>query len=356
MTIAGVVNVLIDHPPAIEWKNLTRPPHRPHNIPWGTIDKHSFCFHVWNNDVVFSRDLPIKLAILPTILIALAWVFVLFLVINLRKSLQTLKRKRSAMRKFYYVLVWIVALVNLARTLMSLLWQNTGSGAQGNQTKDKWPNAEDVAILVLDMFSSCLMWTIETSVVVFLLHGHIQIWRKLLKRVSIITLCLGMIYITAQIITVFVTLDRLSPTSMPGGTFQFEEDLRVYWISVHSVNAGAYLFILLVFVLPFCKKKCFRAPTKKIIYLYLSYLLILHIGGILGPVLSWVLLLDAGYCVSSATNIFYIASFSPLLYYAFLWDFFHTGEDEEGETLHSVPIYYTPLLFYMRFLFSFSYS
>lgn len=83
--------------------------------------------------------------------------------------------------------------------------------------------------------------------------------------------------------------------------------------------------------------------AKKIIYLYLSYLLILHIGGILGPVLSWVLLLDAGYYVSSATNIFYIASFSPLLYYAFLWDFFHTGEDEEGETLHSVPIYYTPI-------------
>jgi hypothetical protein len=262
----------------------------------------------------------------------------------------------------------MVALVNLARTLMSLVWQNTGSGAQGNQAKDKWPNAEDVAILVLDMFSSCLMWTIETSVVVFLLHGHIQVWRKLLKRVSIITLCLGMIYISAQIITVFVTLDRLSPTSMPGGTFQFEEDLRVYWISVHAVNAGAYLFILLVFVSPFCKKKCFRAPSaslfafssvaslnchgishtrpiaaRKIIYLYLSYLLILHVGGILGPVLSWILFLDAGYCVSSATNIFYIASFSPLLYYAFLWDYFHTGEDEEGETLHSVPIYYTPI-------------
>jgi hypothetical protein len=84
MTISDIGNMLIDHPPAIEWKNLTRPPHRPHNIPWGMIDKHSFCFHVWNNDIVFSRELPIKLAVLPTILIALAWIFVLFLVINLR--------------------------------------------------------------------------------------------------------------------------------------------------------------------------------------------------------------------------------------------------------------------------------
>lgn len=145
---------------------------------------------------------------------------------------------------------------------MSLVWQNSGSGSTGGQsTREKWPNSEDIAILVLDMFSSCLMWTIETSVVVFLLHGHIQLWRKLLKRVSIITLSLGMLYITAQIITVFVTLDRLSPTTMPGGTFQFEEDLRLYWISVHSINAFAYLFILIVFLVPICKKKCFRAPS-----------------------------------------------------------------------------------------------
>lgn len=158
------------------------------------------------------------------------------------------------------VLVWVVAVVNFARTLMNLLWQNSGS-ANGGTVKEKWPNAEDIAILVLDMFSSCLMWTIETSVVVFLLHGHIQVWRKLLKRVAIITLALGMIYVTAQIITVFVTLDRLNPTSMPGGTFQFEEDLRVYWISVHSVNVFAYLFILLAFLLPFCKNRCFRVPS-----------------------------------------------------------------------------------------------
>lgn len=86
-----------------------------------------------------------------------------------------------------------------------------------------------------------------------------------------------------------------------------------------------------------------RVPAKKIIFVYLAYLLVLHIGGILGPVLSWIAFLDSGYCVSSATDIFYIVSFSPLLYYAFLWEYFHAGEDEEGETLHSVPIYYTPI-------------
>jgi len=140
-----------------------------------------------------------------------------------RRSVRILKETSSPSRKFFYVLllrlypvllptnanflfflpqalVWLVAIINLARSIFEIVSENLGAhGINPKSHAHQWPDTEDIVFLVLNMISSCLMWTLETIVLIFLLHGHIYVWRILVRRVALISGVLASAFTIIQV-------------------------------------------------------------------------------------------------------------------------------------------------------------
>jgi len=93
-----------------------------------------------------------------------------------------------------------VAAVNLIRAILELVSENFGSHGLHPRVRERgWPDAEDIAFLVVTSFNSCLVWTIEASVLIFLLHGHVYVWKALLRRVALITGILASLFTIIQV-------------------------------------------------------------------------------------------------------------------------------------------------------------
>jgi hypothetical protein len=167
-----------------------------------------------------------------------------------------------------------------------------------------------MVIVVIEACSSSVILAIEASVVIFVLHAHMQVWSQLLKRVTIITLAIFSLYSIAQVPLIWLNREWITKWGY--------YSLYNYWIGINAAWALVYL-ILISFKVVGCQ--AVRMPRRPIFTVYMVFMLLLHltlVADCVGIFYFGVLNL---YCVSSIILLMHYVLIGPLLYYAFLWDF-----------------------------------
>jgi hypothetical protein len=129
----------------------------------------------------------------------------------------------SPSRKIYHAFVWILALVNIIRSVTNILHDNY-----------PWSN---MVIVVIEASSSSVILAIEASVVVFVLHAHMQVWSNLLKRVTIITSIIFLLYSLGQIPLIYFNHEWIKKWGY--------YSLYNYWIAINGSWALMYLVLLI---------------------------------------------------------------------------------------------------------------
>lgn len=143
---------------------------------------------------------------------------------TLRRFFKRQKDNPSPSRKIYLAFVWVLAIMNIIRSITNILQDNL-----------PWSN---MVIVVIESLSSSVILAIEASVVVFVLHAHLHVWSQLLSRVSLITGILWLLYLLGQIPLIYLNYAWISHNGY--------YSLYNYWIGINSAWALIYL-ILLVF-------------------------------------------------------------------------------------------------------------
>lgn len=107
-----------------------------------------------------------------------------------------------------------------------------------------------MVIVVIESLSSSVVLAIESSVVIFVLHAHIQVWSQLLRRVGLITGALWLLYLIGQIPLIYLNKKWISEHGY--------YSLYNYWIGVNSAWALVYLVLL---VLKLIGSEAVRMPS-----------------------------------------------------------------------------------------------
>ena len=102
-----------------------------------------------------------------------------------------------------------------------------------------------MVIVVIEAASGSVILAIESSVVIFVLHAHMQVWSALLKRVAILTFAIFIVYSLAQIPLIWLNYDWISKFGY--------YSLYNYWIGINAAWTLVYL-ILLSFKAVGCQK------------------------------------------------------------------------------------------------------
>ncbi|MCO5597878.1 hypothetical protein L7F22_051963 [Adiantum nelumboides] len=247
------------------------------------------------------------LAALPVVL------FLAFLLVQSRRSVQKLLHGRSYVMATYYGFLWAVAFLNLIWFLLQV-WPPT------NGKTTMWD--------FLSLVVSFGIVMLEVSVVVFLSQGYVVSGSDALLRTVIFSSLIATtdtfikaLYIYGLGVPLFLTKD---------GTGDHKK--WTFWLIRSLLFVGAYLFIL---VLPHTKWRD-RLPARPTFYRYVVILFVLNALSALGHALICVGA-DFGYCLHGLSTFFYNGFYPPLLYATFLLDYFL--EDD----VHLDDIYYSEM-------------
>ncbi|KAK2152448.1 hypothetical protein LSH36_328g01050 [Paralvinella palmiformis] len=234
--------------------------------------------------------------------------------------------------------VFTVALISVLRCIVSMTV---------NAAMPVGDYADRVLWLVLRFF----LLATELSVVIFGLAfdcftntGHLDS-RTSIQRVLLITFSSALIYSCTQGVLEFI---------YPNDKFHVKHDGREYNIFGHGgmlfwfiSSVLFFVFYVVICLLPFTKcRERFALPTKRSFYVYALLLAILNALQATGSELLYV---EIGYgmCIVDVTSYLYFTCYAPLVYGAFLWEFFKTShppdilfsykaqlDDEEEDSVH----------------------
>ncbi|KAM5219022.1 transmembrane protein adipocyte-associated 1 isoform 2-T2 [Hipposideros larvatus] len=194
----------------------------------------------------------------------------------------------------FYILVFVVALVGIARAVVSMTVSTS--------------DAATVADKILWEITRFFLLAIELSVVILgLAFGHLES-KSSIKRVLAITTVLSLAYSVTQ-----GTLEILYPD-----THLSAEDFNIYG---HG-GRQFWLVYSLVVVLPKTPlKERISLPSRRSFYVYAGILALLNMLQGLGSALLCADIIE-GLCCVDATTFLYFSFFAPLIYVAFLRGFF----------------------------------
>lgn len=228
--------------------------------------------------------------------------FFVFLLWKLPSARAKIHVTSSPIFTTFYILVFVVALVGIARAVVSM----TVSASDAATVADK----------ILWEITRFFLLAIELSVVILgLAFGHLES-QSSVKRVLAITTVLSLAYSVTQ-----GTLEILYPDAHLSA-----EDFNIYGHGGrHFWLASSCFFFLvysLVVILPKTPlKDRISLPSRKSFYVYAGILALLNLVQGLGSALLCVDIIE-GLCCVDATTFLYFSFFAPLIYVAFLKGFF----------------------------------
>ncbi|XP_011374362.1 transmembrane protein adipocyte-associated 1 isoform X4 [Pteropus vampyrus] len=202
----------------------------------------------------------------------------------------------------FYILVFVVALVGIARAVVSM----TVSASDAATVADK----------ILWEITRFFLLAIELSVVILgLAFGHLES-KSSIKRVLAITTVLSLAYSVTQ-----GTLEILYPDSHLSA-----EDFNIYGHGGRQfwLVSSCFFFLVysLVVILPKTPlKERISLPSRRSFYVYTGILALLNLLQGLGSALLCADIIE-GLCCVDATTFLYFSFFAPLIYVAFLRGFF----------------------------------
>ncbi|XP_074054533.1 transmembrane protein adipocyte-associated 1 [Macrotis lagotis] len=202
----------------------------------------------------------------------------------------------------FYILVFVVALVGIARAVVSMTVSTS--------------DAATVADKILWEITRFFLLAIELSVIILgLAFGHLES-KSSIKRVLAITTVLSLAYSVTQ-----GTLEILYPDShLSADDFNiYGHGGRHFWL---ASSCFFFLVYSLVVILPKTPlKNRISLPSRKSFYIYAGILALLNLLQGLGSALLCVDIIE-GLCCVDVTTFLYFSFFAPLIYVAFLKGFF----------------------------------
>ncbi|RMB98879.1 hypothetical protein DUI87_24423 [Hirundo rustica rustica] len=209
--------------------------------------------------------------------------FFMFLLWKLPSARAKIRVTSSPIFTTFYILVFVVALVGIARAVVSM----TVSASDAAMVADK----------ILWEITRFFLLAIELSVVILgLAFGHLES-KSSVKHVLAITTVLSLAYSVTQ-----GTLEILYPDAHLSA-----EDFNIYGHGGRHFWLASSCFFFLV--------------TRKSFYIYAGILALLNLVQGLGSALLCVDIIE-GLCCVDATTFLYFSFFAPLIYVAFLKGFF----------------------------------
>ncbi|XP_055269371.1 transmembrane protein adipocyte-associated 1 [Moschus berezovskii] len=202
----------------------------------------------------------------------------------------------------FYILVFVVALVGIARAVVSMTVSTS--------------DAATVADKILWEITRFFLLAIELSVVILgLAFGHLES-KSSIKRVLAITTVLSLAYSVTQ-----GTLEILYPDAHLSA-----EDFNIYghggrqfWLVSSCFFFLVYSLVVLLPKTPL--KQRISLPSRRSFYVYAGILALLNLVQGLGSALLCADIIE-GLCCVDATTFLYFSFFAPLIYVAFLRGFF----------------------------------
>lgn len=228
--------------------------------------------------------------------------FFIFLLWKLPLARAKIRVTSSPIFITFYILVFVVALVGIARAVVSM----TVSASDAATVADK----------ILWEITRFFLLAIELSVVILgLAFGHLES-KSSIKRVLAITTVLSLAYSVTQ-----GTLEILYPDSHLSA-----EDFNIYGHGGRQfwLVSSCFFFLVysLVVILPKTPlKDRVSLPSRRSFYVYAGILATLNLLQGLGSALLCADIIE-GLCCVDATTFLYFSFFAPLIYVAFLRGFF----------------------------------
>ncbi|XP_009983642.1 PREDICTED: transmembrane protein adipocyte-associated 1 [Tauraco erythrolophus] len=222
--------------------------------------------------------------------------FFIFLLWKLPSARAKIRVTSSPIFTTFYILVFVVALVGIARAVVSM----TVSASDAATVADK----------ILWEITRFFLLAIELSVVILgLAFGHLES-KSSVKRVLAITTVLSLAYSVTQ-----GTLEILYPDAHLSA-----EDFNIYghggrhfWLASSCFFFLVYSFVVILPKTPL--KDRISLPSRKSFYVYAGILALLNLVQGLGSALLCVDIIE-GLCCVDATTFLYFSFFAPLIYVA----------------------------------------
>jgi len=263
--------------------------------------------------------------------------FLAFLIIRFRQARRRLSETNAPVLSAFHCLVCASTLVSVARSVIAIVSCNVGGHAAFNG------QAADKVLWVI--LRACLLAT-EISVLAFaLLSGHLDS-KASIRRVVLVASTASFLFSAIQMGLEF---------GQPDTAFKINNDQqlfghggRVFW----SISSGLFALVYAtVLVLPYLPcSHWVMVPHKRSFYYYVTFLLLLNVVQAVGAGMAESAsnaVNNPGLCFVNMTTYVYFVAFTPIVYFAFLAQFFgskfaqptmlfsYKAQTDEVEDLHS---------------------
>jgi len=239
--------------------------------------------------------------------------FLAFLIIRFRAARRRLGETHAPVLSAFHALVCVSTLVSVARSLIAIVSCNVGGHAAFNgQAADK----------VLWVTLRAFLLATEISVLAFaLLSGHLDS-KASIKRVVLVASTASFVFSAIQMGLEF---------GQPDTAFKINKDQqlfghggRVFWSLSSGLFALVYATVLALPYLPGCSHWV-MVPHKRSFYYYVTFLFFLNVVQAVGAGMAESAsnaVNNPGLCFVNMTTYVYFVAFTPIVYFAFLAQFF----------------------------------
>jgi len=279
---------------------------------WNDDPLHlEYCHEGLTYDIEGAISVFSILALIPTLF------FLAFLLFTIKKAMIRLNESDSMVNSIYYVFVWGVVSFNVGRLVLLII-------------AHVQPDPQAL-FSVLFIFVHSVLLFIEFSVVVFMSHKFTFTGREALPRSIMISLAVSSFFGFMELICVFaLKMNIFTPKDEDGRA-------QIYWFAENLFLSLIYLAIMVLPKTPLAH--FFQFPefrSKPHFYYYVMFLFFLNGLQSFGALLA-LLPLSIGTCFSDIGRLIYYYTYVPLLYWAFLRDFFRqvTLSSEYSEMMSS---------------------
>lgn len=260
--------------------------------------------------ILYGTVNPSSIRIFDVILLIPNAFFLIFLVYRLGFAHIQLHKIKCPIVKTVYSMVVLVCVVGILRCFVSMLLSSI----------QKHPHRDALPTKILWLLLSCFLLAVELSVIIFgVWAGNMQDGRKGVQRVLCVTSICAIAYSSAQAALEFVRCPGLKGIYGKHKYDLFGHGGLLFWSSTSLFFAMVYFVIV---ILPCTKlRECCIIPARKTFYGYCGFLCLINVVQGCAIVLLYTGFSDS-LCVLDWTMFVYYTLFGPLVYWAFLKDFF----------------------------------
>ncbi|PFX18276.1 transmembrane protein adipocyte-associated 1-like [Stylophora pistillata] len=242
-------------------------------------------------------------------------VFLMFLMYRLGAAQVQLSKIRCPIVKTVYFMVFFVCIIGTARCFVSMLL----TSILKLHHKDSLPTK------ILWIVLRCFLLAVELSVIIFgVWAGNMQDGRRGVRRVLCLSLFCAVAYSSTQATLEFVKSPGIHRRMFGNEKYDFYGHGGLLFLACTSLFLALVYFIIII--LPCTTlRQCCVIPERRSFYLYCAVMCIVNVMQGCASLLMYKTIVKS-LCVFDFSLFMYFAVFGPMVYFAFLKDFFKCAD------------------------------